>query len=587
VKNTEPPVNDIYDLTIVSEPAPDSALSLTTSGIGRKLTRLFLGAILLISCVLCYVLLRTDRFGAYHDDGIYVSTARALAEGQGYRIISLPDEPAQTKYPPFYPFLLSIIWRVYPEFPQNLTWMMLLSVIATLSFLLVAWRYLVKYDYATHWQALIVVAMTALNWRIMILATSVYSEMMFALLTVAALYVTEKHEKSAKPLPSGLIAGMLIGLAFLTRSSGVALVISVAAYFVLRRQWKKVLLPVAVASMFVIGWIAWCYFNKTDAQGLNTPYYTSYLGHLNQVVSDLQAQRGSSKPAILVGIAVENVVGGVLVSLPLVCAGLRYDAFAGLSGYGLAAAFCAVFLILVLVVIGFFRSLTERVRLLHIYVLACLGLYLFWLPGISYDRFLMPLLPFLQLFLVRELAVLVSLARNGMLAAGGARKISAAFIGLMLVVVVGLTLYGSVSGAYSSFAALRTSSARAAEDSQAIAWIKEHTETSENLMCYRDPKFFLYTGHKAVRPFPMTEGYSWEEDDASMDKLAQSVFRIIDEASARYVVTTSSDFELEGTPEQHRKTFSKLIERHPQNFALVFESADGGSRIYRIVKTAR
>jgi hypothetical protein len=146
-------------------------------------------------------------------------------------------------------------------------------------------------------------------------------------------------------------------------------------------------------------------------------------------------------------------------------------------------------------------------------------------------------------------------------------------------------LYGDVSGAYSSFAALRTSSARAAEDSQAIAWIKEHTDTSENLMCYRDPKFFLYTGHKAVRPFPMTEGYSWEEDDASMEKLAQSVFRIIDESGGRYVVTTSSDFELEDRPEQHRTTFSKLIERHPQNFVLVFESSGGGSRIYQIVKT--
>jgi hypothetical protein len=504
-----------------------------------------------------------------------------MAEGQGYRIISLPDQPAQTKYPPFYPFLLSFIWRVYPEFPQNLIWMMLLSVIVTLSFLLVAWRYLVKYDYATHWQALIVVAMTGLNWRTTILATSVYSEMLFALLAVAALYVTEKHEKSAEPLPSGLIAGVLIGLTVLTRSSGIALVIAVAGYFVLRRQWKKGLLPVAVASMFAIGWIAWCYFNKTDAQGLNTPYYTSYLGHLNQVVADLQAQGGASRAAILLRIAVDNLVGGVLISLPLVCAGLRYDAFAGLSGYWLAAGFCAAFLILVLVAMGFFRSLTERVRLLHIYVLACLGLYLFWLPGISYDRFLMPLLPFLLLFLVRELGVLVSLARNGMLSADGVRRMSAGFVGLMAAVVAGLTLYGYVSGAYSSFAALRTSSARAAEDSQAICWINEHTQTSENLMSYRDPKFFLYTGHKAVRPFPMTEGYSWEEDDASMDKLAQSVFRIIAESGGRYLVTTSSDFELEDLPEQHRKTFNKLIERHPQNFALVFESADGGSRIYR------
>ncbi len=32
--------------------------------------------------------------GVYHDDGIYVSTAKALAEGQGYRLINLPEAPA-------------------------------------------------------------------------------------------------------------------------------------------------------------------------------------------------------------------------------------------------------------------------------------------------------------------------------------------------------------------------------------------------------------------------------------------------------------------------------------------------------------
>jgi len=409
--------------------------------------------------------------------------------------------------------------------------------------------------------------------------------MLFALLAVGALHFAEKHEKSPNSLPAGLIAGVLVGLAFLTRSSGVALVISLAAYFVLRRQWKKALLPVAVASVLVIGWVAWCYVNKTSAQSLNTPYYTSYLGHLSQVVGDLQSQSGSSKAAVLLGIAVENLVGGVLISVPLVCAGLSYGAFAGVSGPVLVAALCAAFLILVLIAMGFFRSITDRVRLLHIYLLACLGLYLLWLPGVSYDRFLMPLLPFLLFFLVRELGLLVVLARNGMQSASGGKRISGSLIRLMLIFVVGLTLYGYVSGAATSFAGLRTSASRAAEDSQAIAWIKEHTEASENLMCYRDPKFFLYTGHKAVRPFPMTEGYSWEEDDASMDKLARSIFRIIQESQGRFVVVTSSDFELEDRPEQHRKTLNKLIESHPETFVLVFESPDRRSQIYRITKT--
>ena len=33
---------------------------------------------------------RAPAVGIYHDDGIYLVTAKALAEGKGYRIISLP-----------------------------------------------------------------------------------------------------------------------------------------------------------------------------------------------------------------------------------------------------------------------------------------------------------------------------------------------------------------------------------------------------------------------------------------------------------------------------------------------------------------
>src|SRR5713101_9038321 len=90
----------------------------------RRLSIVMLVIVLAGSCLLYLVALDPRRFGDYHDDGMYVTVAKALGMGQGYRIISLPYEPAQTKFPPFYPFLLSLIWRVNPTFPQNLIWMM-------------------------------------------------------------------------------------------------------------------------------------------------------------------------------------------------------------------------------------------------------------------------------------------------------------------------------------------------------------------------------------------------------------------------------------------------------------------------------
>jgi hypothetical protein len=60
------------------------------------------------------------QFSNLHDDGLYLVSAKSLADGSGYRIESLPDAPAQTKYPPLYPWFLSWVWRLSPSYPDNL-----------------------------------------------------------------------------------------------------------------------------------------------------------------------------------------------------------------------------------------------------------------------------------------------------------------------------------------------------------------------------------------------------------------------------------------------------------------------------------
>src|SRR5580700_5193491 len=75
-------------------------------------------------------------FARLHDDGLLFSSAKSLARGDGYRIPSLPENPYQTKYPPLYPALLSLIWRANADFPQNLrpaaalSWVILAACVA-------------------------------------------------------------------------------------------------------------------------------------------------------------------------------------------------------------------------------------------------------------------------------------------------------------------------------------------------------------------------------------------------------------------------------------------------------------------------
>src|SRR5690242_11650182 len=69
---------------------------------------------------LAWVARDMPHFGHLHDDSIYWVTAKSLAEGKGYRILSLPAEPYETKYPPLWPLALAAIWRIDARFPQNL-----------------------------------------------------------------------------------------------------------------------------------------------------------------------------------------------------------------------------------------------------------------------------------------------------------------------------------------------------------------------------------------------------------------------------------------------------------------------------------
>src|SRR6266702_8851828 len=80
------------------------------------------------------------QFGHMHDDGLYFVTAKSVA-ANSYRIASLPENAFQTKYPPLFPLYLSAIWRINPNFPGNLQLATLLSWLAMVVYLAMAWLY--------------------------------------------------------------------------------------------------------------------------------------------------------------------------------------------------------------------------------------------------------------------------------------------------------------------------------------------------------------------------------------------------------------------------------------------------------------
>jgi hypothetical protein len=470
--------------------------------------------------------------------------------------------------------LLSVIWRIYPQFPDNLPIMMLLSVVATLSFLAVTWRYLVNQCYAGRWMALVAVGLTAVNARTMILATSIVSEMVYAALSVVGLCLAEQYEKEKKSWLWGAGAGAALGLAFLTRSAGIALLIGVAVYFAIRRQWRRGLLPVAVGGAFVICWLGWSYINRSTVEGVNVAYYTSYLRDFDEVLSSLQTVGNESRQSVLLSILLRNVLGFVLVSVPI-CLGLPYEL---IPYFGFAFLF---------LVSGFLKLSSKGFRLLQVYVISYVAFHLVW-PYVTYSRFLLPLLPFLLLFIIAEFGRLGTLLRTEWLSTGQvARKISAAFISLAGALSLCAVLYFSGRDIYRSLASsVLTKTARpAVEDREAIEWIKANTNSSDVLICSRDPIYYLYTGRKATRSFRVNlseVALSLLTQQQGVDQQTRSIFQIVDESKGRYIVVTAVDFGYDSDPE--RTGLKALVEEHPGMFVPVFKATDGRSTIYRIDK---
>ena len=118
--------------------------------------------------------------GLFHDDGIYTVVAKALSEGDGYRIISLPGEPYQTKYPFLYSYLLSWAWSLNPQFPDNISLLNFVTVFSYFASLLLAYVFYVQNTEGGKADALLYVFLVGANASVFSMTMYPLSDMPFS-----------------------------------------------------------------------------------------------------------------------------------------------------------------------------------------------------------------------------------------------------------------------------------------------------------------------------------------------------------------------------------------------------------------------
>jgi hypothetical protein len=72
----------------------------------------------------------------FRDDAWYALLAKALATGQGYTLINSPNEGIVPIYPPFYSSVLSLVFLMGPQFPENIFFLKSVSPVSSPIFIL-------------------------------------------------------------------------------------------------------------------------------------------------------------------------------------------------------------------------------------------------------------------------------------------------------------------------------------------------------------------------------------------------------------------------------------------------------------------
>ncbi|MFN8581767.1 MAG: glycosyltransferase family 39 protein [Gemmatimonadaceae bacterium] len=259
------------------------AIEVTEARLGAGSARVTPLALAAITAVCVVLSIGSWPVGVFQDDGIYVVLAKSLATGEGYRFLQMPGAPNATHYPPFYPAFLAVLWRIWPQFPENVVlfkyanavWLSLTAVLT--------------YQFARQWgrlgeRAAVLMTLAFVSCApLMLLTVMVLSEPMFLACLVPALICCERAVRSGSGRDA-LLAGVAVGLLSMVRSLGILAVPATVAALVWRKQWRAAGLLALAAALTVAPWQWWVAQHAREVPAVYLGKYGSYFGWLTDAI---------------------------------------------------------------------------------------------------------------------------------------------------------------------------------------------------------------------------------------------------------------------------------------------------------------
>lgn len=477
--------------------------------IGVRLERLV--PVVLVAVVMLVALLTVTPWpvGAFQDDAIYTVLAKALATGEGYRMINLPGSPHATHYPPGYPFVLSMLWRLSPSFPANIVLFKFANAVWLSLAALGAWAFARRrLGWSTVPSALAGAAGT-LAIIVLLVTGVVLSEPMFMALLFPALLLAERAAEGGS-VRMAIAAGLACGALALVRTLGAVIVPAAVVVMLYRRNVRSAVALATAAALCLVPWQLWLNAWQHEIPPVLMGKYGAYGPWMAEGYRE-----GGIAFARDVVIANAQSIGRFLgyAFMPMSTVWPRAIAF--MTAFALVAVGAGV--------------LVRRALVTTLFLAAYFAAIVAW--PFDPDRFVLALWPLLTICGLAGMAAIWRW-RPAAPGRGGLRYVA---IALSAAVVLGFGVYNARGYRHQWWASVQRDAGRRAQP--IIEWVADSTNPSDVLMTDDDLTVYLYTGRRAMptsaflpkeRLRPLTD-----EDNIA------AVRRMMDAYAPRYYITTS------------------------------------------------
>jgi hypothetical protein len=503
-----------------------------------------------------------EILGLFHDDGIYAVTAKSLAEGNGYRIVSLPGTPPQTKYPFLYSYLLSWVWAVDGDFPGNIPLLKAVNTVVLVGLFIVAVFFFRRNFPENSLAAVAFALLLCMNPVIFTLTDYVLSDLLLVLFALVALTLSSSNPPFRQANRHWPVLAIAVGLGGLTRSAAAPLAVAGLVHSAIRRNLREALWFAVGVGVVVLPWLLWVAFASAgSAAGSLFDYYFAY--DFAGGGADWSFDR---QWLVIVGNARYLYASLDLVFLlPL------------LPGFAPVVFFFSV--------IGACRSLRGTQIFLWSFFLCGLALLLVW--PFHPNRYTAPLVAVLLFFFFH--GVRDSQRWLGSLSFAPVFKLVFRCV-VALPVAFLLLLNGIWLSSHLFYRDLQTTRGfygRRLNYSwsgfeETFAWVRQKTSADSILATAYDPMYFLYTGRRAIRPAlhrPSSYFYPYENPIPEVGTATEVQPQMV-KIGVRYLIIDPMDGYAEGSATL--RLFEDLVKSYGRQAQLVFASSDGKHRVYEL-----